>query len=377
MDNRVLLVDDEPNLLQALRRSLYGKFQIATAVGGSDALTQLRDNGPFAVLVSDMQMPDVNGLDVLREARQLAPETVRIMLTGNVDQQTAVDAVNDGAIFRFVNKPCPAEKLAVVLDSALRQYELVTAEKVLLSRTLTSSISLVNEVLAIASPKAFGRGGRMRTMAKRVAEALELPDVWQFEVAAMLSQIGCISFIGQDSNQESGPRSQIEMNKQAQLGSKIVGRIPRLESIASMIGGQYAKSFEADVPEHVRIGAKLLRMLTDYDILVESMSSVQAVRRMAVRRMSEDCGPYEPALFEALEDVVLKNIEIREVKVSELTVKMLLDKDVYTAGGELLIRSGQELTETLIHRLQTFSRNGVGVREPLLVQVDASLQPVS
>jgi CheY-like chemotaxis protein len=372
MDNRVLLVDDEPNLLQALRRSLYGKFQITTAVGGSEALTQLRDNGPFAVLVCDMQMPDVNGLEVLRAARQLAPDTVRIMLTGNVDQQTAVDAVNDGAIFRFVNKPCPAEKLAVVLDSALRQYELVTAEKVLLSRTLTSSISLVNEVLAIASPKAFGRGGRMRSMAKRVAEALELPDVWQFEVAAMLSQIGCISFIGQDSNQESGPRSQVELNKQAQLGSKIVGRIPRLESIASMIGGQYVRSFEAEVPEHVRIGAKLLRMLTDYDILVESMSSVQAVRRM-----SEDRAQYGPALFEALEDVVLTNIEIREVKVSELTAKMILDKDVYTAGGELLIRSGQELTETLIHRLQTFSRNGVGVREPLLVQVDASLQPVS
>jgi CheY-like chemotaxis protein len=372
MDKRVLLVDDEPNLLQALRRSLHGKFQIATAVGGSEALTQLRENGPFAVLVCDMQMPDVSGLDVLREARQIAPDTVRIMLTGNVDQQTAVDAVNDGAIFRFVNKPCPAEKLAVVLDSALRQYELITAEKVLLSRTLTSSISLVNEVLSIASPQAFSRGGRMRTLAKRVAETLELPDIWQFEVAAMLSQIGCINFLGRETNFESGPRSQSELNKQAQLGSKIVGRIPRLESIASMIGGQYAKSWETDVPEHVRMGAKLLRMLTDYDVLVESMSSVQAIRKM-----TEDCSQYGPALFEALEEVVLKNIEIREVKVSELTVKMLLDKDVYTVGGELLIRSGQELSETLIHRVQTFSRNGIGVRELLQVQVDASLMPVS
>lgn len=128
MDNRILLVDDEPNLLQALRRSLHGRFVITIANGGEEALQKLREDGPFAVVVSDMQMPDVNGLQVLTAARELSPATVRIMLTGNVDQQTAVEVVNAGAVFRFVNKPCPADNLALILHDAIRQYELTTAE---------------------------------------------------------------------------------------------------------------------------------------------------------------------------------------------------------------------------------------------------------
>ncbi|MDH3748454.1 MAG: response regulator [Gammaproteobacteria bacterium] len=106
MSNKILFVDDEPNVLQSIRRSLRKQFDLDTAEGGEEALRMLKANGTYAVIVSDMRMPGMNGVELLSQARKDSPDTVRMMLTGNADQQTAVDAVNHGDIFRFLNKPC-------------------------------------------------------------------------------------------------------------------------------------------------------------------------------------------------------------------------------------------------------------------------------
>ena len=89
MLEKILCVDDEPNILQAYQRSLRKDFQIDTADGGEQALALMASAGPYAVIVSDMRMPGMDGVQFLTSARALAPETVRIMLTGNADQKTA------------------------------------------------------------------------------------------------------------------------------------------------------------------------------------------------------------------------------------------------------------------------------------------------
>src|SRR5205085_9651219 len=122
------------------------------ALGGDHALELIQggigDNTPlhphshtpiqsYAVVVADMRMPKMDGVELLSRLRTLTPTTVRIMLTGNADQQTAIDAVNEGHIFRFLNKPCPPETLEKTLRAALNQHHLITAEKELLELTLT------------------------------------------------------------------------------------------------------------------------------------------------------------------------------------------------------------------------------------------------
>src|SRR6185369_9959485 len=129
MSKKILCVDDDPNILEGFQRNLRKRFSIDIALGGDPALALIAKQGPYAVIVADMQMPGMNGVEFLVKAREKTPQTVRIMLTGNADQQTAVEAVNQGHVFQFLNKPCPPEMLAGALENGLRQYQLITAEK--------------------------------------------------------------------------------------------------------------------------------------------------------------------------------------------------------------------------------------------------------
>ena len=90
-----------------------------------------------------MWMPGMDGIKLLARVKNLYPDTVRIMLTGNADQETAIEAVNCGQIFRFLTKPIPPEALTNSLDLAIREYRLITAEKELLSQTLKGSVNVL------------------------------------------------------------------------------------------------------------------------------------------------------------------------------------------------------------------------------------------
>lgn len=368
MNSRILLVDDEANLLQSLRRNLR-RYDVTLAEGGAAGLEQLRNNGPFAVVVSDMQMPEVDGLTLLKNARTISPDTVRIMLTGNVDQQTAVDAVNSGAIFRFVNKPCETEKLALVLDEGLRQFSLVAAEKLLLSKTLTGSVAMITELMALANPEAFGRGGRMRTLTRRVAENLQWQDAWQFEIAAMLSQIGCMGAPVSEQN----VFDEAILKSQAKLSGSIVARIPRLETIAAMISGQYDPEWSEGTSDATKNGARLLRILCEYDQLNGSMSLIQAIRTMETHVGSK----YDATIFDAVAEVLQGAMELRKLAVCDLSEGMILDENILNRSGDILISQGHELTESLIQRLVSFSHSSVGVREPIAVRCAVAIPPIA
>lgn len=122
MTDKILLVDDDPQVLDGLRVLLHGRFNISTALGPEVAIRMLRTDGPFAVVVCDFIMPGMNGVDVLSRAREIAPCTVRVMLTGFADLDTAIAAVNSGEVFRFLTKPCPAASLRQTLLDALEKY---------------------------------------------------------------------------------------------------------------------------------------------------------------------------------------------------------------------------------------------------------------
>ncbi len=124
---KILLVDDEQSVLDAFHRQLRKQFNIETAVSGHDGLKKIADSGPFAVIISDMRMPVMDGITFLVEVHKVAPESVRMMLTGNADQQTAIDAINRGSIFRFLTKPCSPENLSGAIDAGIVQYRLITA----------------------------------------------------------------------------------------------------------------------------------------------------------------------------------------------------------------------------------------------------------
>ena len=114
--DRILCVDDEPNILAAYQRLLRKTATIDIATGGEAGLALIRaaqaERKPFAVVMADMHMPGMDGAVFLGKVAQVAPETVRIMVTGAQDLATAITAINDGGIFRFLPKPVPPEACA-------------------------------------------------------------------------------------------------------------------------------------------------------------------------------------------------------------------------------------------------------------------------
>ena len=126
---KILLVDDEPSVLEGLQRQFRKQFCLYTAPGGQQGLTTVRVLGPFAVVVSDCRMPSMDGIQFLDLVKKIAPNTVRIMLTGNNDLHTAMEAVNRGEIFRFLTKPCEPEIFSKALEDGIKQYQLNLSKK--------------------------------------------------------------------------------------------------------------------------------------------------------------------------------------------------------------------------------------------------------
>src|SRR5579864_4510396 len=193
MAEKILLVDDDSNILDGYRRSLSREFLMETAEGAEPALALAEKNGPYAVVVSDMRMPGMDGIQLLSRIKALSPDTIRVMLTGNADMDTAISAINEGSIFRFLKKPCSKEAMAKTLTAALVQYRLVSAEKQLLEQTLSGSLQVLTQVLSLVNPAAFGRAERARRYIHHVVSAMKLGNPWQYEVAAMMSQLSCVT----------------------------------------------------------------------------------------------------------------------------------------------------------------------------------------
>ncbi len=368
MSKKILFVDDEPNVLQSIRRSLRKEFELDTAEGGEEALRMLKANGAYAVIVSDMRMPGMNGVELLSQAKQDAPDTVRMMLTGNADQQTAVDAVNHGDIFRFLNKPCQPDDLANAIRSGLRQHDLITAEKELLENTLQGSIKALADVLALSNPEIFGRTTRFKSRIAHVAAEMGLDDVWQFETAAMLSQIGCVT-VSEDLVRRKAHGHALEEDELAEfaahagVGADLVMSIPRMEAVAEAIryqeknfdGSGYPRDGVRD--DKIPLGARLLKVILDFD----GFEASGAPAETALDKIQEQAGLYDPAVLDAFVKAMREDMALRTtmMKITQLTDAMVLAEDVTTSDSVLLIAKGQETTLSARRHLQNYRDKGL------------------
>lgn len=142
--NRTLmLVDDEDSVLSALKR-LFRRdgYRILTAPSGPDALRLLEDN-EVDVIISDQRMPGMTGVDFLRQAKVLRPGTIRMTLSGYTDLQSIIDAVNEGAVFKFLTKPWDDDRLRDHVAKAFRHKEMADE-----NRRLAGDLSKANVNLA-------------------------------------------------------------------------------------------------------------------------------------------------------------------------------------------------------------------------------------
>lgn len=377
MVKRILFVDDDARVLQAFERQFYKRFDIRTAIGPEVGLQMLSAEGPFAAVISDLRMPQMNGIEFLTRVRHTAPDAVRVMLTGDADLSAAMSAVNEGKIFQFLTKPCPSEMLIRTLDAALEQHRLITAERELLENTLRGSIGVLSEILGLVNPQAFSRAQRIRRYVQHIVQTLNLPDRWQYELAAMLSQIGCVT-VPPDTLEKfykQQPLSTAEQSilaAQNQVGHNLLAKIPRLETVAEMVAQQNAPwSDKGDSADPVRTGAQLLKVASDCDEQVmRGVPFDDALSKMAANPI------YFQTFVAALQKLQAEEArsETRWLKLPQLKPGMIVGAGIYSQTGLLLLAKGQQITDSAMARLTSFA-SLFGIMEPISVVVPSSESP--
>lgn len=368
MTEKILFVDDDPHILEAFKRSLRKQFDIDTAAGGKEGLRAISENGPYSIIVSDMQMPEMNGIEFLSKVKDKSPDSVRIMLTGNADMQTAIEAVNKGNIFRFLTKPCQQETFVTALKAGIKQFQLITAERELLEKTLSGSVKVLVDILSIVSPMAFSRSVRLRSYARHIARRLKLPNAWRYELAALLSQIGCVTippetiekiYAGQDLT--SGEQEIFE--SYPKTGSDLLITIPRLAPVALMIEKQHSSFKEFASPKAPKdrditdIGAQILKVAYELDGKVSRGTPIQK----AIDKMLEQPDEFDLLIVQALFglDIEKSQLVLNVRKIQDLETGMILGESVSTKTGTLLVHKGQEISFPMLKLLKNFLRNGL------------------
>jgi response regulator RpfG family c-di-GMP phosphodiesterase len=364
---QILCVDDEPEVLETLSLALRRSYYVLTATGGDAGLETLGGFPHVAVVLSDMQMPGMNGATFLAQVRRRRPDAVRLLLTGASDIQAAAAVVNEGQIFRFLTKPWSPETLVGAVTAAVEQHRLITAERVLLEQTLRGSIKVLTEVLALANPTAFGRATRIKNLAVELASAAGVEPLWQIEVAALLSQLGCVAlpdttvdklYLGErlDANEQEA------VDRLPELANALLEHIPRLEEIRSVIL-HHRKRFDAAATsrrpsdEGLPRGARVIRIAVDYDALEAQGCDPD----LAVDTMVGRTGLYDPHLLEVFAKCragATRRRQVREIPIRLVTAGMRFAQDVRTSAGALLLPRGYEVTDALLTRIRSFPVKG-------------------
>ncbi len=368
-------MNQKTNLLQGFRRQLRKQFQVETATGGQEGLNALAKKGPFAVIVSDMQMPEMDGIQFLTAARKVAPNSVRVMLTGNADQKTATDAVNDGHIFRFLTKPCPPDLFAKTLEAGLEQHRLITAEHDLLSKTLSGSVSVLTEVLSLVNPTAFGQATSVRRLVHKICQAVHVDNAWEIEIAAMLCQVGCVTVPETTLAKLAGGESLTDEELRTyqghpQAGYNLISKIPRLKGSAEIIAYQQKRFDGSGTPEdgkegeQIPFGSRILKLAIDVIQLTMAENSTE----MALGVIRDRKGWYDPSLIDVLADVLDTEFIVSSVAIDQLEEGMVLEEHVVSKEGDILLASGLDVTLSMRERLKKFLETAKGVREPIRVR---------
>jgi len=382
MSELVLAVDDEPLVLSGYRRNLGDRYGLVTAQGPELALSMIKSES-FAVVLSDLKMPGMDGIELLRQIREVSPSTVRLMISGHADLGDAINSVNRAGIFRLLIKPSPLEELSQAIDSALEQYRLVTAEKALLEGTLNGAVEALIEIMGELDSEAFSQAQVRRKLAKAMALHLRAP-VWEFEMAAQLSEIGRATLptalnekIKADHRlSESEARL---VSRVPEFSARLIAHIPRLEGVAKAVAYQNKDYNGRGYPEdgiagsELPLAARTLHVINAYLAMRRRGSTLE--ESIATLRMGPE--RFDPAVVHALlacaERVPLKGpvgaetaAGPRQVRISELSADMVLVSDIITLEGVVLLGAGTKLSGAQAQRVKNFAQLNP-VKEPILV----------
>lgn len=404
----VLFVDDEINVVRACKRVLRRSgYKIFTTTSHEEALQLAREH-ELSVVVSDQRMPLMEGTELLEQICAIQPAAVRIILTGYADITAAIDAINRGAVYRFLTKPWDDEQLCLTIDHAVEQYNLIEENRRLqvlaecqneqlkmlnegleqrvaertrevtdlssrLEQTLKGALDVLGRLMEISSSTIGNHSRRVADLCVKIGRQMELGDeeLLQVEVAGLLHDIGKLPLPGQLLRKD---RSRLSAQEQKTLrghavaGETIIRAIPYLDDAAKFVRHHHERFNGAGYPDAISgskipLGARIVSVADAFDKQLNGRNdfsdrSVEDVVEFIRQRGSTW---FDVAVVEALDKSVRQNSSeamdlerFLELNSTDLVPGMRLAEDVVSDTGAMLLKSGSDLTEKLIERLQGF-----------------------
>jgi CheY-like chemotaxis protein len=362
LNRNILLVDDEQAVLDGIARRLGADYQLTLANAPLGAIDILNAGEKFAVVLTDMQMPGMDGLSFIRRARELSPTSVFLMLTGNQDLPTATRALNEGQVFRYFTKPCASADLRAGLDAALRQYELLQAERELLQRTFVGSVNILCDIMGYAQPLLTIVNERMQRLIRSACESMGWQAHWEYMVAAKLALVGFVVIKPEAFASFLSTSAITEEDKTLYLGaldtsSRLLAKIPRLERIAALVhqmritDGALITSGGFDGACDIENGGTMLGLALAH-VIGTRKYGIDIASNLAAEQLY--AAP-DAKLINVFREVdknsrVARN-KSKKLPLTELSSGMILAEDVNVKGGYMTLRAGDVLTEVAVANL--------------------------
>lgn len=407
----VLVVDDEENILNALRRSLNRiDVDIVTATSVDDALS-IMENTPVDLVISDMRMPGEDGAELLHHIAEHSPNTLRFLLTGHADMESTIRAINEGKIHRYLTKPWDDIKLRTLIEESLRtralemqnrhlQSELSakstqleelnaslekrvkdrTEELNLNARLLEHAFSdlqksyghvlrLASSLGALREPGAAEAAENRARLAESLAEVLGLSDhqIGEIRDAALLSDLGNIGLSDTLLHRSLVEYDGADMQEYARVpiwAEAVLMGIPNMRYSAAMLRSQFERFDGSGYPDHlvgdaIPVGSRIIALVRDYTDLVRGRYTGEpmAPQRARTELQRQSNQRYDPVMV----DFLCKICDATEpnelgwneehVKLDEHAIGRILAQDLYSEKGVILLRKGYKLTTDLLPRL--------------------------
>jgi response regulator RpfG family c-di-GMP phosphodiesterase len=275
MSYKILIVDDEPANLRILERLFRAEYTVLAAASGIEAL-ELLGQHDIALIISDQRMPVMTGIDFLKKAAAMRPNTVRIILTGYTDVNALVEAINSGVVYKYATKPWVNEDLRQTVNRALEHYETLKMQhqlklqnqrlEVRLKTTVENCVKIIAQMLDLKEPDLYSHVRRTNESAVAIGQSLNLQpeELKQLSLAALLHEFAHVNIPNQFflKTAELSEREHRDLINNFGRELEMLASVPDLEDVVSVIrcideqfnGNGFPGDFAGEqIPLHARI----------------------------------------------------------------------------------------------------------------------------